>query len=138
MNEEDRKIIMRMVYRQCISCFFYHPEIWLSYSTFERFFCDDIISARLALEKAITSIPDCLYLKLALAELEEEFGNIEIAGTLYKKMYEDEKNPFAFAIYQRFVRRTLGISSARMLFSSTRDFRLHNTSIATEVPETYR
>lgn len=87
--------MIRMVYDQCLCCFRYNPEIWLSLAQFEREVAsraadgtsivapdaaaDDkaVASARAVYVEAIDANPSVMLLRSALAELEETSGVLQ-------------------------------------------------------------
>jgi hypothetical protein len=73
--------MIRMIFEQCLCCFCYHPEIWIAYSKFERYFgastgtelpsaISSTASARAVLNAAIEANPLTVGLRVALSELE--------------------------------------------------------------------
>jgi hypothetical protein len=68
-----------------------------------------------------------------LAELEEQFGNMDAAKEVLREMFEKFHDGFSFTLYQRFVHRTVGIDAARRLFSETQELRTNNPTLSIEV-----
>lgn len=92
LNPESYAPMIRMVYDQCLCCFRYNPEIWLSLAQFERDLpgraADGtgvaapsaeavdkaVAAARLVYLEAVDANPSVTLLRSALAELEETSG----------------------------------------------------------------
>jgi hypothetical protein len=125
--------ILRMIFQQCLCCFYYHPEVWLSFSSFEKLHSKDLESARIVLQKAKEVIPACNLLQISYAEINEEMSNISETRKTLQDLFETEKTAFTFTLFQRFLMRHFGIATARILFSSTHSLRTSNPELALEV-----
>lgn len=124
---------IRMIFEQCLACFYYHPEIWLAYAYFEKQINGDLDSAKLILKRSIAVFPNSILFPLYLSEVLEEEGKIEDTHTLIKALFERTKDRFTFSLYQRFLYRHFGLSAARLLFSSTFEFRFGNPNQSLQV-----
>ena len=159
--------LMRMIFGQCLCCFRYHPELWMSLARFEQQQLlrqgprleDDsagmgsrgadgingavsggdkqegvptkadvdmgavttaaTAAARKVYVEAIDANPTSALLRCALVELEEEAGEHEAAKEVLRVTFEQIPTGFTFSLYQRYLRRTVGIDAARRLFSET-------------------
>lgn len=76
--------------------------------------------------QAVETLPTVAGLRIALAELEEQYGAgsgqglaVEGARGVYREAFESLPSAYTFAAYQRFVRRVDGIIAGRRLFSDT-------------------
>lgn len=130
--------MVRMVFQQCLSCFYYNAEIWLALARFEQQYLgekEDMAAVKSILQQGIESIPSVTLLRISLAELEELDGNIEAAKEVLRCMFETVMDGFTFALYQRFIRRKLGMVPARKLFSETITLRNNNPKLAIEVSQ---
>ena len=70
--------IIRMLYDQCLCCFQYNPEVWLSYAMFEKQHSPSgsgLAAARKLILESIRNNEKVSLLYVALAELEEEHEN---------------------------------------------------------------
>ena len=149
--------MVRMVFEQCLCCFRYNPEVWLSLAHFEREQGlpptssggtqneneqekekqdkeeQSVVQARNVYLEAIDANPTVTLLRAALSELEEAAGNLETAKEVLRVTFEQTPCGFTFALLQRFIRRNLGIGAARRLFTETLLIRTTNPKIGLEV-----
>jgi hypothetical protein len=114
---------VRMIFDQCLCCLMYHPEVWLSYSRFEAQQNAGIIEARTILRDSISIIPKASFLRIALAELEEQQGNFDAAREVLRSAFQSLPSGFTFSVLQRFIRRRDGMHAARKCFSETAQLR---------------
>eukprot|EP01041_Mallomonas_annulata_P001032 gene1032-2022_t len=115
-----------LVYDQCISCMRLHPEIWISLAKYQQE-NTSIIAARSVYKEAIEIIPDVAILRLGLAELEENQGNLEVSRDVLRQAFLELPSAFTFATLQRFIRRVDGKAGARKCFSETLPLRRDGT-----------
>ena len=77
---------MNMMYRRCLACCHFSPDIWLSYAEYESHFswetCESI------LHDAIRAIPNCVFLRLAIADFYESQNRIDEANHVYEQMVD--------------------------------------------------
>jgi len=73
-----------------------------------------------------TSRDDCFALILSA-------GKLEAAKEVLRVTFEQNPSGFSFALFQRFIRRNLGITAARRLFSETQAMRKGNAKLALEL-----
>ena len=165
--------MIRMIYEQCLCCFLYNPEVWISYAYFEQYKYDIMISAnintshlqqqnqlqqqqnqinkdnnnnnlinnnkvnindsRQVLLHAIENNPSVIYLRINLSELEEIDHNLEAAKEILRVTFEQLPNGFTFSLYQKFLRRNLGIIASRKLFKETINLRKYQPKIGFEI-----
>lgn len=164
--------MIRMIYEQCLCCFLYNAEVWISYAYFEQHKYDIIISAnintshlqqqqlqqqqnqinkdtnnnnlindnkvnindsRQVLLHAIENNPSIIYLRINLSELEEIDHNLEAAKEILRVTFEQIPNGFTFSLYQKFLRRNLGIIASRKLFKETINLRKYQPKIGFEI-----
>eukprot|EP01039_Chlorochromonas_danica_P004320 gene4320-4741_t len=154
LNAEAWKTVVRMVFQQCLNCFYHHEEVWLAFARFEQSQVsqaplegkvqqqqqqvveeeeEGVGKARALLRQAITAVPQAALLRIALADLEEESNRVEVAKEVLQEMFERLPGGFTFSLYQRLVRRSLGVSAARRLFSETAPLRLSQPKLAVEL-----
>lgn len=60
-------------------------------------------------------------------------GNMDAAKEVLRVTFEQNPSGATFSMFQRFIRRTLGIAAARRMFSETNAMRASNPKIALEV-----
>ena len=136
LNSESFKPMVRMVYQQCLCCFYHNPEVWLSFAKFEEQLGSttaDHSAVRSILLQAIDAIPDSAVLRSRLGELEEHLSNVNAAGEVYRKMFEHFCDGLSFTLYQRFLHRNIGVIAARRLFSETWELRAHSPELSAQV-----
>lgn len=124
---------LTLVYEQCLCCFYYNPEVWLSFSSCAKTYFKDNELARIILQKGIEVIPSSSLLLTGYAVLNEEMGNVNVAKKIYQDLFEKEQNSFFFSLYQKFLMRHLGLTAARIFFSSTYPLRSTNADLAVQV-----
>ena len=127
------KDMMLLVYDQCLCCLRHHPEVWLGLARYQLK-ASGVSEARIVYKEAIEVIPTVYMLRLALAELEECQGNIDSARDILRLAFQQLPSAWSFSIYQRFVRRHDGLTSARRCFSDTFPLRV-DKSLGYEVCE---
>lgn len=165
--------MIRMIYEQCLCCFLYNAEVWISYAYFEQHKYDIMISAnintshlqqqnqqqqqqqqnqinkdnnnlinnnkvnindsRQVLLHAIENNPSIIYLRINLSELEEIDHNLEASKEILRVTFEQIPNGFTFSLYQKFLRRNLGIIASRKLFKETINLRKYQPKIGFEI-----
>jgi hypothetical protein len=129
LSDESLRMMMHLIYDQCLCCLLFYPEIWMSLAKFELGQKPSCVSdARVVLRESIEVIPESALLRVTLAELEEMHGGmkgLDTAREVLKFAFESIPCPFTFAAFQRFVRRVDGITAARKLFSETLPLRAH-------------
>lgn len=157
LNPESFVPMVRMVYEQCLACFRFNPEVWISAAHFEQDPAQRrtesgaggssgasgvetveaqeaaVDSARVVLIDAIDANPGVTLLRCSLAELEEGAGKLEAAKEVLRVTFEQNPSGFSFALFQRFIRRNLGITAGRRLFSETQAMRKSNSKLALEL-----
>lgn len=124
--------MVRMIYDQCLCCFLYNPEVWLSLAKFVESH-KGYTEAKAIYTSAIQSNPNVALLRLALAELEERNGHVAVAEQALLECFERIPSGFTFSVYQLFLRRQKGVAAARKAFSDTLDLRQGNPKLALEV-----
>jgi len=75
--------------------------------------------AKHILSLAITINPSVIYLRVALAELQELSHDISASQAQYQQLFDTFPHGITFTWYQRFVYRHVGILAARILFKNT-------------------
>lgn len=130
MEESQHKSLMCLVFEQCLCCFRYYPEIWMSYCNYIKStnITSSVLPIRALFREAISIIPSCAVLRIAWAEVEEEFGNVEISRDILKQGYEATLTPIAFGALQRFIYKKDGKTAARKCFSETYPLRMEALS----------
>lgn len=136
-SDRENAAKIRMIFEQCLACFYYHPEIWLTYAYFEKQVLGDVESSKLVLKRSINVFPELFIFPVYLSEILEEEKNVEEAHTWMKSLFDRTKNRFTFSFLQRFLFRHFGLSAARLLFSSTFEFRIENPNESLQVLERY-
>ena len=149
-DAKQMRQFMIMLYEQCLCVFRYNPEIWLAYGKY-------VVSSGLAIHqdgegdsasgggdivvasdehlntvrdvyrRAIIAVPSSALLRIAYAEMEESYGCLPNAHVILRESYSLLPSGCTFSALQRFLRRTVGQLSARMLFSQTAGDRNDNT-----------
>lgn len=135
LNSQLLYDMVRLVYDQCLCCFLYNPEVWLSLAKFvesHRGYAE----ARAIYQSAIQSNPSVALLRIALAELEERNGNVAVAEKELQECFEKVPSGLTFSVYQLFLRRQKGVAAARKAFSDTLELRQSNPKLALEVSDT--
>lgn len=84
-------------------------------------------------KKAAILFPKVLCFHLLLAEVAEEDGKVTEAHEILQSLFQYEKTYFTFSVFQRFLFRNFGVAAARLLFSSTYEYRLANPKEALHV-----
>ena len=109
---------VNMMYRRCLACCHFSPDIWLSYAEYESHFswetCESI------LHDAIRAIPNCVFLRLAIADFYESQNRIDEANHVYEQMVDILDVPGGWIGYQQFIRRRKGIKESREIFRRSR------------------
>jgi hypothetical protein len=123
MPVESHRSMMNMLFDRCLCCFRYHGEVWISRSRYEQS-VTGAVEARNILREAVEVNPEQCILRVALAELEEQCGNLEAAHAVYRSAFDSYPTPYIFAVFQRFLRRRNGKIAARNLFAETAQLRL--------------
>lgn len=116
--------MMNLLFDKCLCCFRHHSEVWISRAKYEQLISGQASEARLVLKEAIETLPDMVTLRIALAELEEENGNIDLAHSVYRTAFDTNPTPLMFHVFQRFLRRREGRNAARMFFAETSSLRV--------------
>jgi tetratricopeptide (TPR) repeat protein len=127
---------MRAIFDRVLCCHRHHPEVWLSLARFELSAASDATpagatkqdagstgEAKAILREALGCNPQVASLRVALAELEEESGDLEAAKDTLRTAFNAMPSGFTFSVLQRLVRRTEGIVAARRCFSDTMSLR---------------
>lgn len=126
-----------MAFQQCLCCFYYNPEVWLAFAKFEQHILpaegSNSLLPKSILTQGIEAVPDSAILRIRLAELEEQFGDINAAKEIFRQMFEAFQDGYSFTVYQRFIHRTIGTDAARRVFSETQQLRTNNASLSVEV-----
>lgn len=142
LNADSWRTMARLVFQQCLTCFLHHAEVWLAFARFEQQIESGApgstfgVTRGLLLE-AIEANPSVSLLRIALAELEESSGGTDVAKEVLRDMFQSMPSGFTFSLYQRFVRRTLGLQAARRLFSETAALRLSRPRLSVELYTTH-
>ena len=120
LEPDQLKKIVEMVYEQCLCCFRYNAEVWLSYAKYKN---DHKLGggdeARVVYKQGLEAIPGSILLRIAFAEAEEVQGNIESASQVYRDAFDQLPCGFSFSVRQKFIRRQDGLVASRAFFSST-------------------
>lgn len=127
---------MRMLHQQCLNCFFRHAEVWMSFAHFElaQNEADDRLDkVRSVLREGLIAIPGNTMLVMQLAEIEDLDGAFESSTRLYRDLFHHRPAGFTFAVYQRYIRKRLGVKAARRVFSETRPLRASSDLLAIEL-----
>lgn len=136
---DHQRPTLHMAFQQCLACFLRHPEVWLAFAQQELLFEErekeknpekarSIVEnsvSRALLQEGIRLNPTSAALKVALAEVLELQHDVDSALSVLKDCFTSRPDGFSFAVYQRFVRRSLGETAARRLFSETASLRSH-------------
>jgi hypothetical protein len=93
----------------------------------------NINDSRQVLLHAIENNPSIIYLRINLSELEEIDHNLEAAKEILRVTFEQIPNGFTFSLYQKFLRRNLGIIASRKLFKETINLRKYQPKIGFEI-----
>lgn len=109
---------MTMVYRRCLGCCYYAPDVWLNYAAYESQFNWKITES--ILNDAIQTMPNCVLLRLAIADYYESNNRLGDAKRVYEEMIDTLVSPEGWIGYQQFVRRTQGIKQSREIFHRSR------------------
>ncbi|KAJ1425454.1 hypothetical protein B484DRAFT_420154 [Ochromonadaceae sp. CCMP2298] len=146
LTPDSYRPMVRMVFEQCLCCFRYNSEIWLSYARFEAeggegdgvpaTAPDPVAMAALARAiylEAVDANPRVTMLRVGLAELEEGAGSLEAAKEVLRVSFEQLPSAFTFSLYQKLIRRTLGIAAARRLYSETLSMRKADPQLGVEI-----
>lgn len=126
LTPETHKSMMKMIYDQCLSCFMFHPEVWMSMALYEEKY-GTLADVRAVYREAIETIRNIAFLRIALADLEELDGNLETARDVFRQAFEKVPCPLTFSLYQRFIRRHDGVNATRKLFSEALQQRADST-----------
>lgn len=105
-------------FRRCLGCCYFAPEMWRDFAVFESFY--DIGASDAIWRKAIAAMPQSSLLRLAYADMLENRGDVAAARAAYEEMAETAGNPAEWVAFQRFLRRTEGVSSSREAFRRAR------------------
>ena len=105
-------------FRRCLGCCYFAPEMWRDFATFESFY--DIGASDAIWRKAIATMPQSSLLRLAHADVLENRGDLVAARAAYEEMAETAGNSTEWVAFQRFLRRTEGVSSSREAFRRAR------------------
>jgi hypothetical protein len=144
LDAQQQRQYIRAVFDRALCCHRHHPEVWLSLARFElnagptstsdstssKTAGSDggnILEAKSVLREALGCNPHVACLRVALAELEEECGDLEAAKETLRAAFAAMPSGFTFSVLQRFVRRTEGIVAARKCFSDTISLRCDGT-----------
>ena len=92
--------------------------MWRDFAVFESFY--DIGASDAIWRKAIAAMPQSSLLRLAYADMLENRGDVAAARAAYEEMAETAGNPAEWVAFQRFLRRTEGVSSSREAFRRAR------------------
>ena len=146
MDPETQRKSMRCTYERALCCLRHHPEIWTAYAKYELGPAVPLMSTGARVDKAAPSRAtpstiepsriaksilkegiecnknSCL-LRFALAELEEEMGCMDDVLVTLREAVSEIPCGLTFSVYERFVRRTQGITSARRCLSETIELR---------------
>lgn len=109
---------LNMVYRRCLACCHFCPDIWLDYAQYESQFSWD--TAESILRNATEAIPTCVFLRLAIADFYESQDRVEEANRVYEQMIEALDAPGGWIGYQQFIRRRKGVKESREVFRRAR------------------
>ena len=112
--DQHREYIL-MLYDRCLCCFRHHPEVWVSLAQFEQR-SRGVSEARGVFREAMEVLPGSEMLRVANADLEEEYGALENAKELLRTAFAAAPASFIFAAYQSFLRRNEGVAAARRAF----------------------
>ncbi len=112
LTPDIHRNMMLMLFDQCLCCFLFHPEVWISLAKFTTGYTE--ISA--VYKSAIEIIPNSVYLRIALSEHEEINNKLNDAKETLKVAFEKMPSAVTFSVYQKFVRRHESIDAARKLF----------------------
>lgn len=82
-----------------------------------------LAEAKAVLREALDCNAQVASLRIALAELEEEGGDVDAAKDTLRAAFAAMPSGFTFSVMQRLVRRTEGIVAARKCFSDTMSLR---------------
>jgi len=136
LNADQHRPFMRMLHQQCLNCFFRHAEVWMSFAHFELAHneADDRLDkVRAVLREGLIAIPGNTMLVMQLAEIEDLDGAFESSTRLYRDLFHHRPAGFTFAVYQRYIRKRLGVKAARRVFSETRPLRTSSDLLAIEL-----
>lgn len=136
LNADQHRPFMRMLHQQCLTCFFRHAEVWMSFAHFElaqNEVNDRLDKVRTVLREGLIAIPGNTMLVMQLAEIEDLDGAFESSTRLYRDLFHHRPAGFTFAVYQRYIRKRLGLNAARRVFSETRPLRTSSDLLAIEL-----
>lgn len=115
-DSEQHREYMLLLFDQCLCCFRHHPEVWVSLAQFEQR-SRGVAEARVVFREALEVIPGSEMLRVADADLEEQYGTLENAKELLRTAFAAMPSSFIFTAYQAFLRRNEGVAAARRAFS---------------------
>ena len=73
---------VRHTYDQCLCCLYHNPEMWMEFATWHLVAGRTDAAVRV-LQRACKALPTCLMLQFALADVEEERGNLDRMRMVY-------------------------------------------------------
>ena len=109
---------MDQLYRRCVACCRYCPDMWILYITFVASF--DWEAATRLMTEAKEAMPTCALLRLAICDLLESRGLIQEAKEEYEKSIGSCETSTCWIVYQQFTRRNFGVEETRHLFQRAR------------------
>ncbi|KAK8828384.1 hypothetical protein WA556_004798, partial [Blastocystis sp. ATCC 50177/Nand II] len=118
LPEETHRHHMDQLYRRCVACCRYCPDLWILYISFVASF--DWSNATRLMADAKEAMPACALLRLAICDLLESRGLVQEAKEEYEKMIGSCETSTGWIVYQQFTRRNFGVAEARHLFQRAR------------------
>lgn len=118
LPEETHRHHMDQLYRRCVACCRYCPDLWILYISFIASF--DWSNATRLMTDAKEAMPACALLRLAICDLLESRGLVQEAKEEYEKMIGSCETSTGWIVYQQFTRRNFGVAEARHLFQRAR------------------
>jgi hypothetical protein len=116
MDAEHHRQYLLMLYDQCLCCFRHHAEVWVSLAQLEMT-SSGATAARTIFREGIEVVPSSALLRIAFAEMEEQFGTLDTARDVLDASFQAVPSALMFSAYQRFLRRNDGVNAARRIFS---------------------
>jgi hypothetical protein len=88
----------------------------------------------LTMSVALNSVPEVVpYCDVYAYIVHIATGALDAAKEVLRVTFEQNPSGATFSMFQRFIRRTLGIAAARRMFSETHSMRANNPKLSLEV-----
>jgi hypothetical protein len=116
LDPEQQKQYILLLYDVCLCSFRLFPEIWVALANFAQY-AYGITASRIVFKDAIDIVPSSELLRVAAAEIEEQFGTLENSRELLRNAVAVVPSTLVFTSYQKFLRRNDGTAAARKAFS---------------------